>query len=110
MGNCLEFPSHVGAFASIWEFIHSLDDKSKALGIQTLSISPNGIEKSEDFENIIMFLDGTNTVLRDIAAKSLTKTTYTEFKEEALHSNSKELKRRPSEQLIKSAYYFLQIL
>ena len=75
--------NHVQAFASIWEFIHSLDDESKALGIQTLSISTNGIEKSEDFENIIMYLDGTNTVLRDIAAESLTKTTDVEFDEKA---------------------------
>lgn len=98
--------NHGQAFASIWEFIHSLDDKSKGLGIQTLSISTNGIEKSEDFENIIIYLKDSNHELRDIAAESLTKTTDVEFDEKAWPLILRELKNRPTKQFLRSAYHY----
>lgn len=94
------------SFAGIWEFIQSLDDERIGLAIQMLSSSTNGIEKSDDFENIIMLLENSNPELRDIAAKSLTKTTNTEFDEKAWPLILTELKRRPSEQLIKTAYRY----
>jgi hypothetical protein len=94
------------SFAGIWEFIQSLDDERIGLAIQTLSSSTNGIEKSDDFENIIMLLENSNPELRDIAAKSLTKTTNTEFDEKAWPLILTELKRRPSEQLIRTAYRY----